>query len=168
MSVHEHKADAPQHTTIGIVSISTTRSIVDDHSGLWIKKEAETQGHIVVDHHVVPDDVEAIRSAVLNCIRNSTPQMLLLTGGTGIAPLDVTIETVRPLLQKELTAFGVLFAQLSFEEIGSAALLSRATAGVIANTIVFCMPGSLKACQLACNRLIFPELGHLAKHLGEH
>jgi len=168
MGVQKHKADAPLHITIGVISISTTRSLVDDHSGLWIKGQAKTLGHRVVKHRVVSDDVEAIRSAVLNCIRNSAPQALLLTGGTGIAPLDVTIETIRPMLQKELTAFGVLFAQLSFEEIGSAALLSRATAGVIDNTIIFCMPGSLKACQLACNRLIFPELGHLAKHLYEH
>ncbi len=168
MSVQEHKADAPLHITIGIISISTTRSLIDDHSGFWIKGQAETLGHTVVGHSVVTDDVEAIRSAVLHSIRNSTPHTLLLTGGTGIALKDVTIETVRPLLHKELTAFGVLFAQLSFEEIGSAALLSRATAGVIENTIIFCMPGSLKACQLACNRLIFPELGHLAKHLHEH
>ena len=167
MGVQEHKADAPQHITIGILSISTTRSLIDDHSGLWIKGQAETLGHTVVGHSVVTDDIKAIRNAVLNSIRDSAPQALLLTGGTGIASKDVTIETIRPLLQKELTAFGVLFAQQSFKEIGSAALLSRAMAGVIANTIIFCMPGSLKACQLACNLLIFPELGHLAKHLQE-
>ncbi len=168
MGVQEHKASTPQHITIGIISISTTRSLIDDHSGLWIKEKAQTLGHKVVGHSVVTDDIEAIKSAVLHSIRNSAPYALLLTGGTGIALKDVTIETVRPLLQKELTAFGVLFAQLSFEEIGSAALLSRATAGVIADTVIFCMPGSLRACQLACNRLIFPELGHLAKHLQEH
>ena len=168
MGIQEHKAEAPQYVTVGIISISTTRSLINDQSGLWIKGQAETLGHTVVGHSVVTDNIEAIRSAVLNSIHNSAPQALLLTGGTGIAVKDVTVETVRPLLQKELTAFGVLFAQLSFEEIGSAALLSRATAGVIANTIIFCMPGSLKACQLACNRLIFPELGHLAKHLHEH
>ncbi len=167
MGVQEHKADAPQRVIIGIISISTTRSLFDDHSGLWIKEQAQTLGHTVVEHCVVRDDAEAIRNAVFDSMRNSALQALLLTGGTGIAPQDVTVETVRPLLQKELTAFGVLFAQLSFEEIGSAALLSRATAGVIANTVVFCMPGSLKACQLACNSLIFPELGHLVKHLRE-
>jgi len=168
MSVQEHKADAPKHTAIGIISISTTRSLIDDHSGLWIKKEAQTRGHTVVGHGVVTDDREVIKNAVLSSIRNAAPQALLLTGGTGIAIKDVTIESVKPLLRKELSAFGVLFAQLSFGEIGSAALLSRAMAGVIENTIIFCMPGSLKACQLACNRLIFPELGHLVKHLHEH
>jgi molybdenum cofactor biosynthesis protein B len=88
-----------------------------------------------------------------------------MTGGTGITKKDVTIEAVTPLLTKELTGFGPLFAQLSFEEIGSAAFLSRATAGVIVDTVVFCIPGSLNACKLACRELIFPELGHLVKHV---
>jgi len=91
----------------------------------------------------------------------------LLTGGTGISGKDVTIEAVKTLFEKELTAFGPLFAQLSFEEIDSAALLSRASAGVIGKTILFCMPGSLKACKLACKALIFPELGHLVMHIQE-
>ena len=90
-----------------------------------------------------------------------------MTGGTGITKKDVTIEAVHPMFAKELTAFGPLFAQLSTQQVGSAAILSRATAGVIDNTIVFCMPGSLNACKLACNDLIFPELGHLVKHLND-
>lgn len=167
MSVNEHKSAAPQHITIGIITVSTTRSLNNDHSGLWIKAEAESQGHTVVVHRVVPDNEEAIKDEVVDAIRYASPQALLLTGGTGIAAKDVTIEAVRSLLQKELTAFGVLFAQLSFEEIGSAALMSRAAAGIIDHTAVFCMPGSLKACQLACKRVIFPELGHVSKHLQE-
>ena len=93
--------------------------------------------------------------------------MILLTGGTGITQKDVTIEAVSPLFVKELTAFGPLFAQLSMAEINSAAIMSRATAGVIGDTIVFCMPGSLNACKLACSKLIFPELGHLVKHVQD-
>jgi molybdenum cofactor biosynthesis protein B len=89
----------------------------------------------------------------------------LVNGGTGISSGDVTIEALRPLFQKEMTAFGILFAQLSFEEIDSAAILSRAAAGIIGSTAVFCMPGSLAACKLACKNLVFPELGHVAKHL---
>jgi molybdopterin adenylyltransferase len=122
----------------------------------------------VVCHRVIPDDAPAIAAAVREILRDLSPHALLLTGGTGISPKDVTIEAIRPLLTKELTAFGVLFSQLSFEEIDSAALLSRATAGVIDNALVFCMPGSLKACKLACNALIFPELGHLVRHLQEN
>jgi molybdenum cofactor biosynthesis protein B len=90
-----------------------------------------------------------------------------LTGGTGITQKDVTIEAVSPLFKKELSAFGPMFALLSMKEIGSAAILSRATAGVVGSTVVFCMPGSLNACKLACTELIFPELGHLVKHVHD-
>ena len=93
---------------------------------------------------------------------------MLLTGGTCITPRDVTVEAVRPLFQKELTAFATLFTMLSFEEIDSAAILSRATAGIIANSVLFCMPGSLKAVKLACKNLIFPELGHILMHLHQN
>jgi molybdenum cofactor biosynthesis protein B len=104
---------------------------------------------------------------VKQAIHQHNPHTLLLTGGTGISPKDVTIEAIKPLFDKELTAFAALFANLSFQEIGAAAMLSRAIAGIIGKTVVFCMPGSLKACQLACNALIFPELGHLAAHIIE-
>ena len=110
------------------------------------------------------DDAAAIVSQVYEILTAFRPHALLITGGTGIGPADVTIEAVRPLFRKELTAFGPLFAQLSYEDIDSAALLSRATAGLIDQTIAFCMPGSLNACKLACKALIFPELGHLVKH----
>jgi molybdenum cofactor biosynthesis protein B len=113
---------------------------------------------------MVPDDAVRIAETVSAVIRGHHPQVLILTGGTGITPEDVTIEAVRPMLQKELTAFAPLFAFLSHNEIGSAAMLSRATAGVIGSTVVFCLPGSLNACRLAWNALIFPELGHLAHH----
>ena len=103
----------------------------------------------------------------MDVIRDLSPQALLVTGGTGISSKDVTIEAVRPLFIKELTSFGPIFAQLSFEQIDSAAILSRATAGVIEKTILFCMPGSINACKLACKAIIFPELGHLVRHIHE-
>jgi molybdenum cofactor biosynthesis protein B len=132
-----------------------------------MKKQAEKEGHTIVAHTVVPDDKALIRDTVLGVIRDRRADVVLLTGGTGISPRDVSIEAVKPLFSKELTAFGVLFTQLSFDQIDSAAILSRATAGIIFNSVVFSMPGSLKACQLACNALIFPELGHLVRHLRE-
>jgi molybdenum cofactor biosynthesis protein B len=101
----------------------------------------------------------------LRAIRSHDLKALLITGGTGITSTDVTIEAIRPLFAKEMTAFGAIFAQLSYEAIDSAALLSRAAAGVIGSTAVFCMPGSKKACQLACKALIFPELGHVVGHI---
>ena len=167
MGTRKHKADAPRQVSIGIITVSTTRTPTEDKSGQWIKKRARKEGHEVLCYQVVPDDVNTIKTTVLGIIQNPGPQVILLTGGTGIGPQDVTIEAVQPLFSKELTAFGALFAQLSYEEIDSAAILSRAAAGVIEDTVLFCMPGSLKACKLACKTLIFPELGHLVRHIHE-
>jgi len=167
MGTKEHKKRAPKKVKVGIISVSTTRTLKDDQSGHWISKRAKKEGHEVVFHQVIPDETAAITQTVYDSMEQHEPQVLLLTGGTGISDKDVTIEAVRPLFDKELTAFGPLFYQLSFDEIDSAALLSRATAGVVKKTILFCMPGSLKACKLACKALIFPELGHLVKHVHE-
>lgn len=164
MGTHAHKAAAPKHLKVAILSVSTTRSLAEDKSGQWMARVAAKEGHTVVDHRMVTDDGPSIVGQVREILAGQQPHALLITGGTGIGPADVTIEAVRPLLRKELTAFGPLFAQLSFEEIDSAALLSRATAGLIDQALVFCLPGSLKACKLACKALIFPELGHLVKH----
>jgi molybdenum cofactor biosynthesis protein B len=167
MGFKKHKANAPKKVDVGIITVSSTRSITEDKSGQWIGKRVKKEGHQLVLHRVVPDETEAITQILHETIRDYGAQVILVTGGTGVSNKDVTIEAVRPFFKKELTAFGPLFAQLSFEQIDSAALLSRATAGVIGTTIVFCMPGSLKASKLACKALIFPELGHLVKHVHE-
>jgi len=165
MGTAEHKKDAPKKVTIAILTLSTTRSIKEDASGQWIREMAVEIGHEVVCHRVIPDDSATITMTVREITENLEPQILLMNGGTGITPQDVTIEAVSPMFTKVLSAFGPLFAQLSMQEIGSAAVMSRAAAGLIGSTVVFCMPGSLNACKLACTRLIFPELGHLVKHL---
>jgi molybdenum cofactor biosynthesis protein B len=165
MGTAEHKKDAPQKVAIAILTLSTTRTIKEDDSGRWIKETAAEIGHEVVYHRVIPDDAATIKMTVREITENLEPHILLMTGGTGITPQDVTIEAVSPMFTKVLSAFGPLFAQLSMQEIGSAAIMSRAAAGLIGSTVVFCMPGSLNACKLACTQLIFPELGHLVKHL---
>jgi molybdenum cofactor biosynthesis protein B len=164
MGTHTHKKNAPRSVTIGILTVSTTRRLETDESGKWIEGQAMNSGHSVACRQIVPDDAVRIAETVAAVIQGYHPQVLILTGGTGITPGDVTIEAVRPMLQKELTAFAPLFAFLSHKEIGSAAMLSRATAGVIGSTVVFCVPGSLNACRLAWNALIIPELGHLVHH----
>lgn len=160
----EHRADAPRTLDVAVLSVSTTRSLATDDSGHWIARGAQAQGHNLVLHEVIPDDEDVIRGTVTRVLADPAPHAVIVTGGTGLSPLDVTIEAVKPLFTKELSAFAVLFAQLSYEEIASAAILSRATAGIIGRSIIFCIPGSLKACQLACNKLIFPELGHIIRH----
>jgi len=162
-----HKKHTPRDIKIAVISVSTTRNLSEDKSGAWIKKQAKKEGHEVIIHQVVTDDIDAIDSLTMHVVEKIVPDVVIMTGGTGLSPKDVTVEAVKPMFVKELTAFGILFAQLSFEEIDSAAILSRATAGIIKDTVVFCIPGSIKACKLACNNLIFPELGHILKHLKE-
>lgn len=163
----EHKAKVPENIRVGVITVSSTRSLSDDKSGQWISKQARKEGNEVVLHQVIPDEAVTISRTVVAAIQDHAPQVLILTGGTGISSRDVTIEAVRPFFDKELTAFGTLFTLLSFEEIDSAAILSRATAGLVGRTVIFCVPGSLKACKLACKNLIFPEIGHLVKHIEE-
>jgi molybdenum cofactor biosynthesis protein B len=167
MGTKEHRESAPKFIKIGIITLSSTRTLPDDKSGHWIKKNAIREGFSVILHQIIPDDSSMISQAVVETIAEYQPDALLLTGGTGISPKDVTIEAVTPLFNKVITSFGTLFAQLSYEEIDSAAILSRATAGVIGGTIVFAMPGSLAACKMACKTLIFPELGHMVAHMRE-
>jgi len=167
MGTKEHKAKVPKNIRVGVISVSNTRSLSEDKSGQWIRKQARKEGSEVVLHQVIPDEAVTISRTVVAAIQEHAPQVLILTGGTGISTQDVTIEAVRPFFDKELTAFGTLFTLLSFEEVDSAAILSRATAGLIGRTVIFCIPGSLKACKLACKNLIFPEIGHLVKHVEE-
>jgi len=167
MGTDRHKAVAPRQVRVGVLTVSTSRGLAEDESGRWMSKTAVAEGHTVVFHQVVGDDAAAIARTLSEALGQHRPDAVLVNGGTGLAASDVTIEALRPLFDKELTAFGVLFAQLSFDEIDSAAILSRAAAGTMAGTVVFCLPGSLKACQLACRELILPELGHIVGHLRQ-
>lgn len=165
MNTKMHKAKAPRRLKLAVISVSSTRTLAEDKSGRWICKRSRREGHDILSHRIVTDEIQAIADALSDVIHTSDVHAVLVTGGTGIAEKDVTIEAVKPFFDKELTSFAPLFAQLSFDEIDSAAIMSRATAGIIGKTAVFCMPGSLKACQLACKSLIFPELGHIVQHV---
>src|SRR6056297_247110 len=160
-----HKQAAPKNLRLGILTVSTTRSLAEDKSGHWMNRQAKREGHTVVLHRVIPDDRSEISRIVSEVVNHQAPEILLVNGGTGLSPSDVTIEAVRPLFSKELTAFSPLFAQLSYEDIDSAAIVSRAIAGVIGKTALFCLPGSINACKLACKALIFPEAGHITTHI---
>ena len=148
MSTKTHRAGAPKKVNIAIITVSSTRSLADDKSGRWISKRAKKEGHDVVVHRVVPDDAEAIAEIIHKIINDGDARVVLLTGGTGISSKDVTIEAVRPFLTKEITAFGPPFAQLSFEQIDSAALLSRATAGLMEKPFFFAFPAVLRPVNL--------------------
>jgi molybdopterin adenylyltransferase len=162
-----HKDDAPTSVRIAIITVSSSRTINDDVSGGVIKELAKR--HNVVKHIVIKDNAALIRNEIRDNILDSFNPIdaMIVNGGTGISKTDVTIEAVKPLFEKELSGFNSLVMRLSYDSIGSAALLSRATAGVIRGKIVFCIPGSPEACQLAMEKLIMPEIGHIVKHLNE-
>jgi molybdenum cofactor biosynthesis protein B len=148
-----------------VLTVSDSRWVDTDSSGALIEEQLCAAGHAVAERVIVPDEVGPIRRAVLRGIERPDVDAVLVTGGTGVSPRDVTPETVEPLLERRLTGFGELFRLLSFQEIGPAAILSRAVAGTAGETVVYVMPGSVKAVQLALQRLILPELTHVVGQL---
>lgn len=161
---HEHSDKGAGPVTVQVFVVSTTRTEVTDKSGPLLQHALEEAGHVVAGRRILPDKVPVIRAALDNL--DPSVQVVILSGGTGVSRNDGTFEAVEGLLDKELPGFGELFRMLSFQEIGSAAMLSRATAGVMGEVIVFSIPGSTGACKTALP-LILPELGHLVYELGK-
>jgi len=159
-SVEEHKAYAPRQLAFAVLTASDSRSEQEDESGRKIAEMATEAGHRVVEHQVIPDAEAAIRSAVEEALKLG-PDVVVLNGGTGFASRDVSVEAVMPLLDRVIEGFGELFRTLSFQQVGPAAMLSRALAGVVGRSVVFVLPGSPKAVELAMAELILPEAGHL-------
>lgn len=160
MSVAQHKHHAPGRIRAAVITVSDTRTPASDESGALLAQLLEQAGHVVLQRTVVRDEAHAIRAAVQQALAGEA-QAVLLNGGTGISPRDVTIETVEPLLAKPLPGFGELFRALSYIEVGSAAFLSRATAGISGGKAIFALPGSPAAVRLAMEKLVLPELGHV-------
>lgn len=162
-SVIEHRSQAPKALNLAVVTVSDTRTAATDTSGALIVGLAEAAGHRVVERAIIPDEPAAMRPLLLGYAGQSNLHAALLTGGTGISPRDQTFETVSALLTKPLPGYGELFRMLSYAEIGPAAMLSRAVGGLIGGLVVLVMPGSRAAVQLAMEKLILPELPHLAR-----
>lgn len=165
-SYQVHRAQSPKTVACACVTVSDTRTPEADTSGQLIQELLTAAGHTSVSYRLVKDDPVAIRMELDRLQGIANCPVILLTGGTGIAPRDQTVDVVAALLDKKLDGFGELFRMLSFQEIGAGAMLSRALAGVRGSQIIFCMPGSPHAVRLAMSRLILPELGHLAFQMG--
>ena len=163
MSQAEHKAGAPQSVRCFIVTVSDTRTEATDSSGRAIAELLTAAGHQVAGRRIVKDDPDLVRSTIEHQLASMSAQAIILTGGTGLTSRDSTYEVVIGLLQKRLDGFGELFRMLSFEQIGPAAMMSRACAGLAAGHIVVSLPGSEGAVRLAMERLLIPELGHLVQ-----
>jgi molybdopterin adenylyltransferase len=160
-SVAEHKAKSGITAGVAVITLSDSRSMETDLSGDLIQRLLEEKGHRVLVRKLIPDNRTVLRATLRELQRDKNLNAIITTGGTGLAPRDVTIEAVQGMLEKELPGFNSLFMLLSYSEIKSAAMLSRALAGTIKGKILFCIPGSPKACKLALESLILPELGHI-------
>jgi molybdenum cofactor biosynthesis protein B len=162
----EHKKRAPKFARVYVITCSDSRTEATDEGGRLIKSKLADQGHVLAGSAIVPDEPARIL-AELGKARDAGAQAVLITGGTGISKRDSTFEAVSSAIARPLPGFGELFRHLSFHEIGSAAMLSRAAAGVTREgLLVFAMPGSPAAVKLACDKLILPELGHLLEELN--
>ena len=158
-----HKAAGPASVRCFVLTVSDTRTADTDTSGAAIVDLLAAAGHAVVGRAIVKDEAEHVRETIVRQLANREVQAIIATGGTGITSRDSTYEAIGALLQKRLDGFGELFRMLSYEQIGAAAMMSRACAGLAAGRIVISLPGSEAAVRLAMERLIVPELGHLVQ-----
>src|ERR1700674_1721458 len=161
---HAHHDDARKSLKLGVITASDTRTRETDVSGALVRELVEAAGHTVAHYEIVPDEAARIRAAITANLPGADG--IIVDGGTGIAPRDTTVEVVRALLDKELEGFGELFRMLSWQEVGSKAMMSRAVAEVSGGKLLVAIPGSPAACRLALERLILPELHHIAAQLG--
>ncbi len=165
-----HKASAPKSLGVFVVTCSTSKfqqmkagQKLDDASGDIIERLAVSAGHKIEGRKLISDSKPMICKVAKSAIAAKNVDVLIITGGTGLSPRDVTVDSIAPLVDKEIPGFGELFRKLSFDMIGSPAILSRAFAGIKEGKAVFCLPGSPDAVQTGMERLILPELGHIAR-----
>jgi molybdenum cofactor biosynthesis protein B len=168
---HDHSHDHHHHHDVealgaAVATVSSTRSLEDDPAGDAIAAGFEAEGHDVVTREMLRDDYDGVQSAIGNFARREDVDVVVTTGGTGVTPDDVTVEAASDLFEKELPGFGELFRRLSYDEIGTRVVGTRAVAGVVAGTPVFCLPGSENAARLGSEEVIVPEAPHLAGLAG--
>lgn len=159
----EHKHNAPETVKCVVITVSDTRDVDKDTSGKLIKEKLSEMNHDIIGYEIVKDDKEEI----LQALEKYDAQVFIFNGGTGISKRDVTPDCIKDVLDKELPGFGELFRSLSYEEIGSAAMLSRAVAGIYDEKVIFSIPGSTGAVKTAMEELILPELGHVVYEVNK-
>jgi molybdenum cofactor biosynthesis protein B len=164
MSEHPTSKKAP--TTFGLIITSDTRTEREDETGRIAVGLIEGDGHKVTSHTLVPNNEERIKAEVERLLSDDSVAVIVTSGGTGIGAKDRTVATVMPLLEKEMPGFGELFRRISYDEVGGAAIMSRATAGVAGGKLVFCLPGSRNAMKVALTMIILPNVGHMQWELS--
>ena len=167
-SVHKHRESAPEHVRLAVLTISDTRTPENDTGGDTIEELMRGAGHEIVERRIVRDDAARIRTEIVNLLARPDADAVITTGGTGISARDTTYEVVDRMIEKKLDGFGEIFRALSYEEIGAAAILSRAVAGTVGAKLVACLPGSRNAVRLAVEKLLVPEISHIVFELRKH
>jgi molybdopterin adenylyltransferase len=167
-SVHKHRDAAPDVVRVAVLTISDTRTPETDTGGDAAEELLRGAGHEVVGRGIVPDEPAQIKAEIVDLLVRPDVDAVITTGGTGISARDTTYEVVERMLDKKLDGFGEIFRMLSYEEIGAAAILSRAVAGAVGAKLVACLPGSRNAVRLAVEKLLAPELSHVIFELKKH
>ena len=167
-SVHKHKESAPETVRVAILTISDTRTPQTDTGGDVAEELLEGAGQEVVERRIVRDEISGIRNNLIDLLARSDVDAVVATGGTGISARDTTYEVVERMVEKRLDGFGEIFRMLSYEEIGAAAIMSRALAGSVGTKFVASLPGSRNAVRLAVEKLLVPELAHIVFELRKH
>ena len=162
----EHPTHKKEPTTFALIVTSDTRTEKDDETGRIAVSLIEKDGHKVVHHTLVPNNEEKIRAEVQRMLLDDSVAVVVTSGGTGIGSKDKTVAAVTPLMDKEMIGFGELFRRISYDEIGGAAIMSRATAGIAQGKIIFCLPGSRNAMKVALTKIILPNVGHMQWELS--
>ena len=163
MGYQEHKHEAPKSVNCAVLIISNTRTEQNDESGRLVIKALEGNGHRVVSYCILKNDADSIQKKLGELLQEESLKVIITSGGTGISHLDVTVETISLALEKKLDGFGELFRFFTHQELGSGSIMSRAIGGVIKGKIILCLPGSVGAVNLAMEKIILPEIGHLVR-----
>ena len=163
MGYHEHKHKSPVSATCAVIIISGSRTEQNDESGKMITQVLENNDHKVTSFSILKNDAASILKKLDQLLEEESLQVIITSGGTGASHLDITIETITPTLDKKLDGFGELFRFLTYQEIGTGSIMSRAMAGVVGGKVVICLPGSVEAVRLAMEKIILPEIGHLVR-----
>ena len=161
MGYHEHKHHDVQNVNCAVITTSDSRTEQDDESGKLIKQRLANAGHKVTYYAILKNDALTLRKTLEDLLKRDDVQVIITGGGTGLSKRDITVNTIAPILEKTLDGFGELFRQLTYQEIGTGSIMSRAIAGVANGKIIICIPGSLGAATLAMDKIILPEIGHL-------
>ncbi len=163
MGYQEHRHLAVKNVSCAVLTISDSRTERDDESGRLIKEHLTREGHQVTFYTIMKNDAQVIRNKIDELLERSDVQVIITSGGTGLSHRDVSVDTIQPMLEKKLDGFGELFRFLTFQQIGTGSIMSRAVGGLAKGKVIMCIPGSLDAVTLAMDKVILPEIGHLVR-----